>query len=311
MPTLEMRDRVLMIPTLENRMEFMQKEIQEAKNEVINLLGKYERESRDVERLQKNSFSAFLFKLVGRYEDKLEKEQREEINAKIDYDRAVTHHESLKSEKYDLAKQIFELKTEEQKLHTEIDRRRQEISGKLSEEKGIQLSRIETERKTIMAKIAEIEAAFRATSRVRFTANRIADSLSSAKGWATFDAFTRGGIITHMAKYSHIDEAEAAFNTLSHDLRELQVELGDVEGLSVSGLTEISASQRTFDFWFDNIFTDLSIRSQISDNEAEIDWLIRKIDSIESSLHDKRIERERELEANKKREEELLLSING
>ena len=88
---VELRDRILMLPSLEKRMKFMLDEIRKAEDDVSNLLRKYERESRDVERLQKDSFSAFLFRLIGKYEDKLEKEQREEINAKIDYDRAVTH----------------------------------------------------------------------------------------------------------------------------------------------------------------------------------------------------------------------------
>jgi hypothetical protein len=311
MPTIEMRDRVMMLPTLEKRMALMQNEIEEAENEVSNLLQKYERESRDVDRLQNESFSAFLFRLVGRFEHKLEKEQREEINAKIDYDRAVTHHESLINERDDLSNRISELKAEEQKFHDEMDKRRRELSNHLSEPGGILFSQIESERKTIISNIAEIEEALRATSRAMSTAQRIANSLGSAENWAFFDTFLGGGMFSHIAKYSHLDEAELEFNTLSHDLRELQVELGDVGELSVPGLSEISSGQRLVDFWFDNIFTDFSVLSQIKDNAAEIKKLIESIDSIESSLNAKRDERESELELNKKREEDLLLSMNA
>ena len=113
-----------------------------------------------------------------------------------------------------------------------------------------------------------------------------------------------------MAKYSHIDEAEASFNILSHNLRELKSELADVQGLSVSGLTEISSGQRTLDFWFDNIFTDLSVRGQIQDNAEQINQLIRSINKAISALELKRSEMERALEQNRRSEEELLLSIS-
>jgi hypothetical protein len=112
-----------------------------------------------------------------------------------------------------------------------------------------------------------------------------------------------------MAKYSHIDEAEENFNVLSHDLRKLKAELGDVEGLSVSGLNEISSGQRAVDFWFDNIFNDLSVRSQIKDNAAKIKSLIKNVDKTEAALKAKLREREKELVKNKQLEEELLLSV--
>ena len=309
MSMLEMRDRVLTLSTLEKRMKLMIQEIQEAESEVSDFLRKYERESRDVERFQSDSFSAFLFRLVGKYEDKLEKEQREEINAKIDYNRAVIHLDSLKREKDDLAQRISELRAEESKYRAELDNRRRDLSSKLSEPDGILFNQIDNERDAIIAQITEIEEALRAASRAKSTANKIAKSLDSAEGWATFDAFTRGGIISHMAKYSHIDEAEKDFNTLSHNLRELKVELGDVEGLSVSGLTEISLGQRIADFWFDNIFTDLSVRSQIKDNAEKVQILIKNITATEFSLNSKRAERETELAENRQREEELLLSM--
>jgi len=306
---IELRDRVLMLPALEKRMRLLLEEIRKAEEDVSSLLQKYERGSRDVERLQKDSFSAFLFKLIGKYEDKLEKEQRGEINAKIDYDRAVTHLESLTSEKDELAGRIAALKSEERKYHAELEKRRREISGRLSEPNGKRYAELEAERNAIISQITEIEEALKVAARAKSTAQKIAKSLESAEGWATFDAFTRGGIITHMAKYSHIDEAEKNFNILSHDLRELRAELSDVQGLSAAGFTEISSGQRTVDFWFDNIFTDLSVRSKIIDNAKQVNSLIKNITAAESALKSKLNEKEKEFAKNQRSEEDLLISV--
>jgi len=310
MQILELRDRVLTLPALEKRLAALTQELQNANDEVSNLLRQYKRESLDVERMQQDSFSAFLLRLIGRYEDKLEQEQREEINAKIAYDRAAAHLDHLVREKDALASRISALRADEKAYQRELENRRHELSGKLSQPDGIRYAELEKERNAIISQMTEIEEALRAASRARSTAEKITNSLDSAQGWATYDAFTRGGIISHMAKYSHIDEAEANFNVLSHNLRELKSELSDVQGLTVSGLTEISSGQRTIDFWFDNIFTDLSVRGQIRDNAEQVAQLITSIRNAEAMLQAKLRELESALEKNRRSEEELLLSIS-
>lgn len=309
MQLFELRDRVSALSTLEKRFESLKQSIQKTEKEVSNLLQQYERESKDVDQMQRESLSAFLFRLVGKYEDKLEKEQLEEINAKTAYDCAVAHLEHLIQEKDELESRITALRQDEKTYQCELETRRCELSSKLSEPDGVRYTELENERKAIISQITEIEEALKAANRAMSTADKIAKSLDSAEGWATFDSFTRGGIISHMAKYSHIDEAEQNFNVLSHNLQELKSELSDVKGLTVSGLSEISSGQRTIDFWFDNIFTDLSVRSQIKDNAEQINELIKNIYKAQAVLDAKRSELENKLDKNKQREEELLLSI--
>lgn len=309
MQLFELRDRVLMLPTLENKMALLRKEIQKAKDDVSKLLRQYERESRDVERIQKESLSSFLLKLIGKYEDKLEKEQREEISAKIAYDRAATHLDSLVREKDELASRISALRAEEQAYQAELANRRHALASQLTEPEGMRYAALENERNTIISQITEIEEAQSAAARAKSTAQSTLESLESAEGWATYDVFTRGGIISYMAKYSHIDSAEQNFHTLSSQLRDLKSELNDVHGLTVSGLSEISSTQRTIDLWFDNIFTDLSVRRQIQDNAEQIRRLLGNLKTVESALKSKLKEEEAKFAKNRCREEELLLSI--
>lgn len=305
----ELRDCVLTIPTLENRMEQLRKELQKAEDEVSGLLRQYEQERRDVERIRTESFSAFLLKLVGKYEDRLEKEQLEEIDAKLAYDHAVTRLESLVRDKDALASRISALRTDERTYQTELSNRRRELTGLLTEPAGVRYAEIESERIAIVSQMAEIQEALSAAARAKSTARNALESLKKAEGWATYDAFTRGGIISHMAKYSHIDSAEQDFHTLSSQLRNLKSELSDVNGLTASGLNEISSVQRTVDFWFDNIFTDLSVRGQIKDNAGEIARLLDSINRVESALNSKMNKEKTTLDEIKRREEALLLSL--
>lgn len=305
----ELRDRVLMLPTLESRMALLLKEIQKAEDDVSSLLRQYEKKSRNVERLQKESLSSFLLKLIGKYEDKLDKGQRGEINTKFAYDRATTHLDTLMREKDELSSRISALRAEEQTYQVELTNRRRELAIQLTEQEGIRYAELGNERNTIISQITEIREALSVAARAKSTAQSALESLKGAASWATYDVFTSGGIISHIAKYSHIDSAEQNFHTLSSQLRDLQSELNDVHGLTVSGLNEISSTQRAIDFWLDNIFTDLSVRRQIKDNTEQISRLLRNINTVESALKAKLKEEESKFAKNRRCEEELLLSI--
>lgn len=305
----ELRERIMTLPSLESKLTQCQKEIQKTEAELSRLIAQYERECGDVERIQKESFSSFLLKLLGKYEDKLEKEQREEIEAKLAYDRAAARLVSLKQEKDELAARVFDLRGEEQRYQSELTARRRELAERLTEPEGAQYAELENEQKNILSQITEIKEAQRAAVRAKSTAQRAREALGSAENWATYDAFTRGGILSHMAKYEHIDNAEQLFHALSSQLRSLNTELRDVQNLTLPELTEISSGQRAVDFWFDNIFTDLSVRGQIRDNTEEVNRLLRGLNAVERELNTRLHIREAELTGNKRREEALLLSL--
>jgi hypothetical protein len=309
MNLFELRDRVLTLPMFEKRMDLLEKEILEATSTVSVLLRRYEQDCRDVQRIQKNSLSAFMFKIAGKYDGKLEKEQRKEIDAKLAYDRAVTNLVCLEQEKTELAFDILSLQADKETYQTELENKRSDVSNQQVASEGAQYVELETERNAIIAQITEIEQAITALAHAKSTVKTMLKSLKSAQNWATYDAFTRGGIITHVKKYSHIDEAEKNYHLLSSQLSNLQSELNDVEGLTVSGFNEISSSQRTIDFWFDNIFTDLSIRNQVKDNAEQMNRLLTNMNTIETSLNSKLNQKSEELLKNRHREEEFLLSL--
>lgn len=306
MSLMEIRDRVLSLPTLDRSMDILKKEIRDAKADVSKLLKQYEKERLDVDRMKKESLSSLMFKVIGKYEDKLRKEQREEIDAKLAYDRAVTHLETLQQDQSELAAQISDVKADKKAYNDELQSRRQELSEQQSEPKGAEYARLTSERNALVAQITEINQAQKALSRTKSTAQSVLKSLKSAENWATYSAFSRGGIISHTAKYTHIDDAERGFHTLSSQLRHLKTELDGVQDLSVSG---ISSGQRAVDFWFSNIFTSLSVRRKVVDNAEQVMKLERTLNTIETRLNSNLKKKQTELEKNKKNEEELLLSM--
>ncbi len=89
-------------------------------------------------------------------------------------------------------------------------------------------------------------------------------SLGSAGSWSTYDTFFGGGLLTDMVKYDRVDAAERQMRSADEALRRLSRELADV-GLAGVGGVEVTEMTRLFDVWFDNIFSDWSVRNRISE----------------------------------------------
>ncbi|MBF4163983.1 hypothetical protein [Nocardioides acrostichi] len=88
--------------------------------------------------------------------------------------------------------------------------------------------------------------------------------LESAGGWAAWDTFGGGGMLTDMAKYDRMDRAQARMAAADQALRRLSAELADV-GMAAVGGVEVTQLARTFDVFFDNIFSDWAVRNRISE----------------------------------------------
>ena len=306
----EIRDNLGSIEPLENKISALNERLKCAETEVAFLLKKYENESYDVRKMQTEGFSSFILKTIGKYEGRLEKEKQEEIQAKINYDRALADLDEIKQEKQALEIRLSSLHSLALKYESELKRRRNQIQQRLSESKGQQYQKYENEIKDTLAQITEVEEALHAANNVKLTAQSAAESLRSAESWSTAEIWLGGGIITHAYKYSHIDKAEACFNHLSSQIETLCKELEDVRELSsVSDFTHISSTQRAIDFWFDNIFTNWSVRSKVRENIDRVRLLQEQIYELEEKLNEKSNELNLHLIRMKRLQEDLLISL--
>ncbi len=307
---MEMRDQIGSLVVLENRLSALKSRASQAETEADVLLEKLKKENHDIEKLESESLSTFVLRLFHQYDNKLEKETNEQIEAKLSYDKATANIDSLKKERLELETRISALRTMEDQYATELNKRKSVISGKLNSPEGQQFQQLNEARRLLVSQKTEVNEAITAANRAKATAARALSELKSAESWATFDAWTRGGVITHMAKYSHIDDAQSLFNCLSSDMKALNKELADVQGLTTVAFGEVSSTQRVIDFWFDNIFTDLSVRSQIEDNMGTLEQLLNKLERVQVLLKRHLDELDDKLNANATQVENLLVSLD-
>ena len=305
----EIRDSLKIITFLENRISKLNERLHSIEARAGALLVKYEKESFDVLQIQRETLSSFILKVFGRFDARLEKEMREEIEAKAEYDKVVSDLEEIKQTKQECELRLSALRQQEREYSRELEKRREHIQQRLSETSGQHYKQYEDEIDALVSQIIEIDQALKAAARAKATAYNIIDSLKSAEGWATHDIFIGRSIVSHATKYSHIDAAESGFNILASQITSLRKELNDVEGLSATDLKQISTVHRTVNFWFDFLFHGITVRTQIRDNLDQVYGLVGALNKVETMLKKQSGEINLRMDDIKRKQEDLLVAL--
>jgi len=306
----EIRNNLAMLPVLQQRMNSLELTIEEAEQNMQTVLKKYNAEALDVENMKKDSLSNTLLKLFKKFEGKLDKETQEMIEAKLQYDKAESRLSDLRSDKEALSTRISLLLENKKAFEAELIKREDAVRNSITSKVYQVYSRLEAQRGKLAEQQVEIDEAIRVAKNVLATAVSVIEHLESAESWATFDIWARGGIISHMAKYDHIDSAQADINRLSYQLKDLNKELRDIDFFETAPHLGIDSTTRMFDFWFDNIFTDLNVRDKIIADQEEVFRLKITIEDIITHLEENKLETSKELDAIENKKKDLLINNN-
>jgi len=260
----------------------------EERNQALkDFLRNMEKEKKDVDTLEKTSFSGILAKISGSYDEKRDKEYQEYLDAKLEYDRNFEAVNQLKSELARTSEEVRNLQSDylDQKNHLFIAY----PEGRAMAEK------IETEKKAWYSLRKELLEAKRAVENVLSLSHSAKKSFESARGWSTYDTFFSGGLITDIVKYSKIDEANDSVSRISSSSNIMNKELRDVDIAFHENMDTIGQGDRFFDIAFDNIFSDWNVRSKIQNNLSSLNSYISQLESTLRVLDNKITEVNRRL----------------
>ena len=245
-------------------------------------------EQADVDRLERGSLAAFFYQMVGRMDEKLDKEQQEAYAARVRYDAAVRELASIDADLARLEARLKGLSGCEQRYQDALMERFREIKETNS---PAAQELMESESRVVELKLRrrEIREAVQAGNTALKQAGAVLESLDSARGWSTMD-LVGGGIWSDLAKYDHLDEAQEQVEQLQVDLRRFKTELADVE-INAEIQVTIEGFLRFADFFFDNLFTDWEVRDridqsidQVRDTKRQIQRVLDKLERMEGSI---------------------------
>lgn len=299
-PLYELQQKVVHKAHLEAQLKDLQEQCQLLRARVEELAQIRQEELEDVERLEKNSLSAFYYRVIGKKEEKLEKERREAYEAAIRYDSAVRELESIERYVKECDMELARLTGCEEQYETCL-KEKEDFLKRAGGELANGLLKLEQSICYEEQQEKEIQEAIDAGKKALRTVEEIIKTLDSAEGWSTLDMLG-GGLFTDMAKYEDLDKVQELVEKLQKQLHRLKSELADVEVQS-----DIQVNIDNFlhfaDYFFDGLFADLAVREQIqlSQKQAEetrgqIQLVLARMDALQSMLteHTQKLKAERE-----------------
>lgn len=259
-----------------------------------------QREQEDVERMENGGFTSFLYSVMGRQEEKLQKERQEAYAAEVKYQDALRAIQGLHKELEDLNASVSVFGDVEERYKEAFSRQRQQLLGSNSSE-GRQLRMLEDDARQLKGLQREANEAQQAGNRVMDQIAKIEHSLQSASNWGMVDMFS-DSFISDMAKYGKMDEAQRQLQELKVLLDRYARELKDLN-LHLNISADLGSGMRMADFFFDSIFTDSmalnridNIKRQVSQIRYQVEQHARivenKVASVETALSQKRREAE-------------------
>ena len=253
---------------LRGQLEQLRHEERVAREDLLRLRTEHLHEAEDVERLEGFGLTAVLSAVRGTRTGALDRERAEEVTARHAVQTATGHLEAVQARSEAVDRRLVQLGDTEARRETAIEAHAQAVRAS-GHPNASALEAVLDEVAAVQAEAAELAEAREAGIRAVTALDAARRELGSADSWSAYDTWLGGGMVSSMMKHNRLDDAGTAIATAQDAIVDLARELADVE--SVTGLRAdlgISPTSRTFDVWFDNIFTDLSVRSSIK-NSAE------------------------------------------
>lgn len=236
----------------------------------------FEKEKADVEKLQQESLSTFLKRMVGNYDQQLDKEQQEQLTAKRELDLSLALFMEAREQLDSIQTAIQETTERIRQTKEQLYQQNTDFREKSQTE--------EFKRAELKQELVEIDEALAAGEKVLAGIDFALDDLDSADSYSTWDMFTNSSLILDMMKYDKIDKAEAKMNQLEQHLESYTKELKDLSLDRLLSYEKFSGMSKTFDIFFDNLFSDWDTKSKIGRNIEMLEQLGFNVEELQTKL---------------------------
>ena len=238
-----------------------------------------EKENRDVEALERMSFSTLFSRLTGKMAEKREKEEQEARIVELRFKEAKRVEEELVDELKKLQDEQKELEGAKERYQFALAEKRAQLAPEKQQEFANLQNRLHDCEYLINESVEAIEAGREAKESVE----GVIRALNSAANWGLVDMM---GVdfIGDLAKHQKISEAKRLLDDAQVSLRNFQTELVDTRIERYLDLN-FTSFDMIFDMMFDNVFMDFMVQSKISDAKNKMVNLQYQIEDVISKLN--------------------------
>ena len=240
-----------------------------------------DKEELDVKKLEGNSLAGVFYFVLGRLEERLENEKKEALGAKLKYDQAVRDLEDVKHEISKLCSERMNYMDCERKYESLYAAKR-DMLIKSDPDRAQKLLNLTEQLNKSKNALKEIREAISAGRSVISSLEKAMSSLNSAEGWGVWDMLG-GGLISDLAKHSHIDNAKYEAEQAQILLRRFRAELADIrirEDIHI----ETGGFAKFADFFFDGLIADWFMQSKIKNSHESVSQARSQVQSVMNKL---------------------------
>lgn len=248
---------------------------------VWNLKYTLEQEQSEAERLENAGLTVFFLRLGGKLEKKRSVAQAEVQAARVKYEAASRELEAVKAELTQTQQELATLRGCEERYEA-VFKEKQARVRTAGGEAAEKLLSMEEALSALKVREKELSEALQAGESALQTTRQILDRLDSAKSWGTWD-LVGGGLISDLAKHSHLDDAQALVERLQGQLRRFQAELTDVQ-VKCSLQIQVDGFLRFADYFFDGILSSWAVLDRIGSAQDQVIRVQSQIENLLSTL---------------------------
>lgn|GEM_PF-6388066 len=283
-----LEEKVFVRDRVEGRIKTLEAKVHEFDRTLEMLKAKYREEKKDLEAMEKLSFVSLFYSLLGSKDDKRNKEHKEVLDAKLKLERFLVKRELLTDELSSEKKRLRDIHQASLRYDDLLKEKKKIMMD--SEVYGSKLRDIERQIGLRKKALHEISEAVRAGEEASRRLRSASETLRSARNWGTYDMFSKKSWISSMVKQDKVKSAQSDMTYANHALERFEKEVEDVASIHKTYVGEIafSSTVKTFDIWFDNIFTDIHVQRRINRAREDVSSTLVKVGDLVGTLRKKR-----------------------
>lgn len=267
-------------------------------------------EQQDVAKLGKFSFANKMNQWTGKWDEQMDKEMAEAIEAELKYNEAEKIVLDLKRETENLRREMENPDFAYIEEEWEDFLKEKEAWIRHSDSIASQtLQTIADERVKLQSMLREIEEAHDAGRKAVRALDAALDKLDSAEGMSMWDTFMGGGLIVSALKYSEMNSSDDLVHKAKRALRHYETELMDVQNFATDSFKINQKDLFAFtDVFFDNIFSDWMVHSRITDAQNKLNVVLQEVRRVQEQLARRRDQINQELQRLDEEEQHIIIS---
>ena len=262
----ELREKVARNGKAESMLYELRKQEAALAARVGELATQLQLEQADVDRIS-GGFRSIFYAVIGKKKEMLEKEQAEALAVSMKLDTAKKELENVQQEVFRLNWEVGSVRRYERE-YQEVLMEKVETMKKMSAY-AEKIAELEEKKGFLQIQIRETNEAMAAGRSILGQLENIERSLDDAQTCAQWDLFTRKSIITHIAKWSYLDDAQMHAQKLEALVRRFKAELSDLS-IQTDFALPGSDGLRFADWFFDGLIVDWTVLSRIQEAQGSL-----------------------------------------